>query len=94
MELHTKLVKKRQKRVKTKKKQTNKRLSWVHCATNTVCFLFPALERNKFFLILIKAGGNLFARNPLHFLDKKKKTRLDTSLVFLRFYGPKPHFGP
>ena len=93
MELHTKLVKKRQKRVKTKKKQTNKRLSWVHCATNTVCFLFPALERNKSFLILIKAGGNLFARNPLHFLDKKK-TRLDTSLVFLRFYGPKPHFGP
>lgn len=39
---------------------------------NTVCFLFPALERNKSFLILIKAGGNLFARNPLHFLDKKK----------------------
>ena len=61
---------------------------------NTVCFLFPALERNKSFLILIKAGGNLFARNPLHFLDKKKKTRLDTSLVFLRFYEPKPHFGP
>ena len=94
MELHTKLVKKAAEESQNKKnKQTNKRLSWVHCATNTVCFLFPALERNKSFLILIKAGGHLFARNPLHFLDKKK-TRLDTSLVFLRFYGPKPHFGP